>query len=238
MPSHSFYDRRGYDKRKYYRDRDYSGRTPTSNYDFESYSESYDKMSSKGRRDYENVYDEDFRGYGKSRPEYFYEGKSFDRESNESFESTGRRRRSFGSGDVYGSLESREDFRERYTGEKARSLRKGLKIRSGVSCEFEQDSENEVPVRRGIIPMSLDSRSLQRAVSGSRVRKSSGSSPWDVTEGKYSFFLTVIFKKNLSFPADAHPHKNWKRPASATESERRRNLGQTPTGSDGEKDKR
>ncbi|KAL5292877.1 DAB2 family protein [Megaselia abdita] len=221
MSSHSFYDRRGYDKRKYYRDRDYSGRTPTSNYDFESYNESYDKMSSKGRRDYENVYDEEFRGYGKSRPEYFYEGKSFDRESNESFESVGRRRRSFGSGDVYGSLESREDFRDRYTGEKARSLRKGMnKIRSGVSCEFDQDSENDIHVRRGMAPLSLDSRSLQRPVSGSRIRKSSGSSPWDVAE------------------ADAHTPKNWKRPASATESERRRNLGQTPTGSDGEKDKR
>uniref|UniRef100_T1GH05 Protein disabled n=1 Tax=Megaselia scalaris TaxID=36166 RepID=T1GH05_MEGSC len=146
MPSHAFYDRRGYDKRKFYRDREYSGRTPTSNYDFESYSESYDKMSTKGRRDYENVYDEDFRGYGKSRPDYFYEGKSFDRESNESFESAGRRRRSFGSGDVYGSLESREDFRDRYTGEKARSLRKGMKFRSGASCEFEQDSENEVHI--------------------------------------------------------------------------------------------
>lgn len=183
MPSHAFYDRRGYDKRKFYRDREYSGRTPTSNYDFESYSESYDKMSTKGRRDYENVYDEDFRGYGKSRPDYFYEGKSFDRESNESFESAGRRRRSFGSGDVYGSLESREDFRDRYTGEKARSLRKGMKFRSGASCEFEQDSENEVHIGRRA-PISLDSRSLQRPVSGSRIRKSSGSSPWDVAEGR------------------------------------------------------
>lgn len=131
--------------------------------------------------------------------------KSFDRESLESYESANRRRRSFGSGnDVYGSLDSREDYRgerdrdrERDREQmKTRSLRKPTttsgKLRISGDIDYEQDSEQDFQQRPGV-------RSLQRpsqlggdvglpssAAGGSqRLRKSSGSSPWD-GEGKFS----------------------------------------------------
>ncbi|XP_055915340.1 protein disabled isoform X2 [Eupeodes corollae] len=248
-PSHLTYDRRdykGYDKRKYYRE------YMRPNYDFEPYGESPDTKDRKmplyygdgsfekikpTRRDYENIYEENFgsgpRSY-KSR-DYIYERdrKSFDRDSVESYESSSRRRKSFGSGDVYGSLESREEFRERYMGgpEKTRSLRKGMKMRlpagSGIvpGDDYDQDSEPEVQSRR---VGQIDSRSLQRPTQGpQRMRKSSGSSPWDGEEP----------------PPPGHAQKGWKRPSSASESERRlaesrRAMGNTPSGSDGEKDRR
>uniref|UniRef100_T1GH04 Uncharacterized protein n=1 Tax=Megaselia scalaris TaxID=36166 RepID=T1GH04_MEGSC len=53
-----------------------------------------------------------------------------------------------------------------------------------------------------------------------------------------SFALDIASVILVSIFGDGHNSKNWKRPGSATETERRRNLGQTPTGSDGEKDKR
>ncbi|XP_032598970.1 protein disabled [Drosophila grimshawi] len=199
--------------------------------------------------DYENVYEERRSPMGpsyKSRPEYLYERerdrdrdrerererKSFDRESVESFESSTRRRRSFGSGgDVYGSLDSRDEYRERDRELKTRSLRKpatsaAAKLRVTGDIDYEQDSEQDFQQRQ---------RSLQRpsqlggdVVPGAapqRLRKSSGSSPWDGEEP--------------SLPGQ----KSWKRPASAAETERRLAesrraavLAQTP--SDGEKDRR
>ncbi|XP_055845408.1 protein disabled isoform X2 [Episyrphus balteatus] len=248
-PSHLTYDRRdykGYDKRKYYRE------YMRPNYDFEPYGESPDtkdrkmplyygdgnfEKSKPPRRDYENIYEENFGGGPRSYKsrDYIYERdrKSFDRDSVESYESAGRRRKSFGSGDVYGSLESREEFRERYMGgpEKTRSLRKGMKMRlpagSGMvpGDDYDQDSETEVQSRR---VGQIDSRSLQRPTQGpQRMRKSSGSSPWDGEEP----------------PPPGHGQKGWKRPSSASESERRlaesrRAMGNTPSGSDGEKDRR
>jgi len=127
------------------------------------------------------------------------ERKSFDRESLESYESATRRRRSFGSGnDVYGSLDSRDDYRgererdrERDREQmKTRSLRKPTttsgKLRISGDIDYEQDSEQDFQQRPGV-------RSLQRpsqlggdvvlpsnaVVGPQRLRKSSGSSPWD-----------------------------------------------------------
>ncbi|XP_026833283.1 protein disabled isoform X4 [Drosophila erecta] len=171
--------------------------------------------------------------------------KSFDRESLESYESATRRRRSFGSGnDVYGSLDSRDDYRgdrerdrERDREQmKTRSLRKPTttsgKLRISGDIDYEQDSEQDFQQRSGV-------RSLQRpsqiggdvvlpsnaAAGPQRLRKSSGSSPWDGEEP--------------ALPGQ----KSWKRPASAAETERRlaesrraAALGQTP--SDGEKERR
>ncbi|XP_039229512.1 protein disabled isoform X5 [Drosophila yakuba] len=171
--------------------------------------------------------------------------KSFDRESLESYESATRRRRSFGSGnDVYGSLDSRDDYRgdrerdrERDREQmKTRSLRKPTttsgKLRISGDIDYEQDSEQDFQQRSGV-------RSLQRpsqiggdvvlpsnaVVGPQRLRKSSGSSPWDGEEP--------------ALPGQ----KSWKRPASAAETERRlaesrraAALGQTP--SDGEKERR
>nr|XP_036220077.1 protein disabled isoform X3 [Bactrocera oleae] len=265
----SSYDRRsGYDKRsKYYRD------YARPNYDFDDYGDSpHDRYRDAGsfekpkvgrRSDYENIYDEGrspmsgiigssgggSSGYKTRGGDYMYDRdrKSFDRESVESFESATRRRRSFGSGDVYGSMESHEEFRERYGPEKTRSLRKGMKLRATGDIDYEQDSENDFHQRTRMssggnsinVP---DTRSLQRPsqlISGNtgsnmsmgpgqpRARKSSGSSPWDGEEPP--------------LPGQ----KSWKRPTSAADSERRLAesrrvavLGQTPSGSDGEKDRR
>ncbi|XP_049313242.1 protein disabled isoform X4 [Bactrocera dorsalis] len=265
----SSYDRRsGYDKRsKYYRD------YARPNYDFDDYGDSpheryrdagsFEKPKVGRRSDYENIYDEGrspmsgiigssgggSSGYKTRGGDYMYdrERKSFDRESVESFESATRRRRSFGSGDVYGSMESHEEFRERYGPEKTRSLRKGMKLRATGDIEYEQDSENDFHQRTrmsggGSSVNIPDTRSLQRpsqlisSNTGStmsmgpgqpRARKSSGSSPWDGEEPP--------------LPGQ----KSWKRPSSAADSERRlaesrrvAALGQTPSGSDGEKDRR
>lgn len=90
------------------------------------------------------------------------ERKSFDRESLESYESATRRRRSFGSGnDVYGSLDSRDDYRgererdrERDREQmKTRSLRKPTttsgKLRISGDIDYEQDSEQDFQQRSG-----------------------------------------------------------------------------------------
>uniref|UniRef100_W8ACH3 Protein disabled n=1 Tax=Ceratitis capitata TaxID=7213 RepID=W8ACH3_CERCA len=254
----SSYDRRsGYDKRsKYYRD------YARPNYDFDDYGDRYrdagtfEKPKSGRRADYENIYDDGRSPLGggggagvigsyKSRAsDYMYdrERKSFDRDSVESYESATRRRRSFGSGDVYGSMESHEDFRERYGPEKTRSLRKSIKLRATGDIDYEQDSESDFHRTRmgsGANIMNVtDTRSLQRpnqlnsaggssamGVGQTRARKSSGSSPWD----------------EPPLPGQ----KSWKRPSSAADSERRlaesrrvATLGLTPSGSDGEKDRR
>lgn len=152
--------------------------------------------------DYENVYDERRSPMSyKARPEYLYERererdrerererKSFDRESVESFGSSTRRRRSFGSGgDVYGSLDSRDEYRERDREQlKTRSLRKPAtssgKLRVTGDIDYEQDSEQDFQQRQ-----EQRQRSLQRpsqlggdvgVAPQQRLRKSSGSSPWD-----------------------------------------------------------
>lgn len=117
-----------------------------------------------------------------------------------------RRRRSYDSGgmpsDPYGSCDSRDDYyRDRggafMSAEKTRSLRKSTKsLRVAGDIDYEQDSEKEYHSQR----TRADSRSLQRPsqltsvnissnVAGGasaaalssqgRIRKSSGSSPWD-----------------------------------------------------------
>ncbi|KAJ6642969.1 Protein disabled, partial [Pseudolycoriella hygida] len=216
-------DYKMYDKKKYYRDQD------RPSYDFDDYGDEnrkgyYDDYDprSKSQKDYVEFEPEFKRPSHRNLKDFFYkvDKRSFDRESCESYDSAGRRRKSFGSGDMYGSADSREDFRERYTSaEKIRVIRKGQKQRSIE--EYEQDSEGDLVLRRG----PGDTRSLQRPAL-TRPRKSSGSSPWDGEE------LTPTSSQ-----------KSWKRPASASESERRlaenrRSLTHTLPGSDGEKDKR
>ncbi|KAG4073767.1 hypothetical protein HA402_000991 [Bradysia odoriphaga] len=207
-------DYKMYDKKKYYRDYD------RPSYDFDEYDD-YDPRT-KSRKDYDEFEPGFKRPSHRNPKEYFYkvDKRSFDRESCESYDSASRRRKSFGSGDMYGSADSREDFRERYTSaEKIRGIRKAAKQRSNE--EYEQDSEGDVVLRRA----PGDTRSLQRPALA-RPRKSSGSSPWDGEE------LTPTSSQ-----------KSWKRPASASESERRltesrRALTHTLPGSDGEKDRR
>lgn len=219
-----------YDRWKYYRG-DYSSSRSTAGYDggYENedtnkpikYYEEFEMTRAKARRDFEDMYEPGGGGGGfgrgsaggghKSSKDYFYdrEKRSFDRESNESFDSAAggcRRRKSYGSGDMYGSLDSREEFRDRYgvPPEKNRSLRsKSMKqhVQQQLSNEdYEQDSDGEMvvvvgpPPQRRVIPG--DSRSLQRPSTQSmRPRKSSGSSPWD-GEGKFSFiYSSTIYAK-------------------------------------------
>lgn len=187
-----------------------------------SYYDDYEQRV-KGRKEYDDdlfespasSFSRDARSH-KTAKEYFYdrgscgggggssEKRSFDRESMDSYDS-GRRKKSFGgSGDMYGSLGSQEEFRERYVPvDKIRSLRgsgKGVMKQQRSHEEYDQDSEGDVMLHRGSGPG--DSRSLQRP-SGSagptRPRKSSGSSPWD-GEGilphyfdKFSCCCTLIF---------------------------------------------
>lgn len=150
---------------------------------------------------------------------YERDRKSFDRESLESYDGSNvpqrRRRRSYDSGgmpsDPYGSCDSRDDYhRERHymTTEKSRSLRKSLKsLRVTGDIDYEQDSEKEYHYRDQ--RTRCDTRSLQRPSqlstqggsvlpggttgplgSQSRIRKSSGSSPWD-GEGKKTRYKLV-----------------------------------------------
>lgn len=149
--------------------------------------------------DYENVYEERRSPMSyKSRPEYLYERererdrerererKSFDRESVESFESSTRRRRSFGSGgDVYGSLDSRDEYRERdREALKTRSLRKPttssgkLRVATG-DIDYEQDSEQDFQRQRSLQRPSQLGGDVVPGGAAQRLRKSSGSSPWD-----------------------------------------------------------
>lgn len=193
---------KGYDKRKYYREYARPG------YEIGEYDD-YDQQQQRaktGRKEYDDMY-ESMPSFGmrslKSAKEFYYERdkRSFDRESTESFDSVGRRRKSFGSGDMYGSLDSRGrgggagtggggDYRDRYmSNERKRSLRKLNKTQRSNEEEYEQDSDSEI--RRG----TADTRSLQR--SGSRPRKSSGSSPWD-GEGKHLSTLFLLLQCNLS----------------------------------------
>lgn len=183
-----------YDKRKYYHN--YS----RPDYDFDNYGDMgsgfkdkkisyYDDYEQrvKCRKDYDDMFEPTFSRDSrmhKSAKEFFYdrEKRSFDRDSMESYDSTGRRRKSFGSGDMYGSLGSQEEFRERYgASEKMRSLRKGMKPQRSNE-EYDQDSDGEMVMHRA----PGDTRSLQRPPQGSRIRKSSGSSPWD-GEGKSKY---------------------------------------------------
>ncbi|XP_059609175.1 protein disabled isoform X2 [Phlebotomus argentipes] len=232
-----------YDKRKYF-----GSYARTGDYDFEGYddAEAYEMARGReaagkaSRKEYVDVFEAVSTGGAFERSssrdrikprEYYYDRKSFDRESGESYDSGCGGR--FGNRDAtYGSLEvMRDDYidRSRYlSAEKSRSLRKGIR-RSTEDDGYEQDSDGEMGTRR-----PGDTRSLQRPPQGSgRPRKSSGSSPWDGEE-----VTPTGQTKTASLAA-------WKRPASASESERRlaesrRMLshGTTLSGSDGEKDRR
>lgn len=166
---------KGYDKRKYVRD---YGRP----YEMDDYG-NYDSQAKHGRKGYvDELYENssNFSMRSKVPKEYFYEREkhSFDRDSTESFESNGRRRKSFGSGgDMCGGF----NYRERYSSaDRKRSLRKSNKTQRSNEEEYEQDSDGDAGLHR--LPPT-ETRSLQR-----RPRKSSGSSPWD-GEGKFDSFI-------------------------------------------------
>lgn len=213
-------DYKSYDKRKYHREycrpsdydfdpyRDSVKLSGSKDRKLNYYENDYDRRGGGGgsggsqqapvvrRNDYDDMMfdatcdreSRDSRGSHKSARGYSYERdrdrKSFDRESADSYES-GRRRKSFGSQEIYGSLDSRGEYRDRHLPvavEKTRSWRKGM--RSRPEEEYEQDSESEAGRR-----YSGDARSLHRTAPA-RLRKSSGSSPWD-GEGLLDYFFCV-----------------------------------------------
>ncbi|XP_065078494.1 protein disabled isoform X2 [Ochlerotatus camptorhynchus] len=214
LPPYDRRDYKNYDKRKYYRER---GRP---NYDYDHYGEGYDQRMMKGRMDYEDVYERGPRDSRAAR-EYFYERdrKSFDRDSNESYE-----RRSFGSGDIYGSLDSRGDYRDRdryLSLDKSRPLRRGMRNAGSARLDDpDQDSEGETVGGR-----RADTNSLHRSSQNIRGKQHQvvDDEVWGVSMGG-----------KLA----------WKRPSSASEQERRYNESRrmmtntTLPGSDGEKDRR
>lgn len=146
-----------------------------------NYYENFEQRAKGARKEYDDPYDDAFGIRAHTAPkDFFYDREkcSFDRESIESYDSNGRRRKSFGSCEMYGSLDSRgrEEFRERYTSaDRKRSMRRANKNQRSNEEDYEQDSEGEGVMRR----VPSDNKSLQRAAQSGRPRKSSGSSPWD-----------------------------------------------------------
>ncbi|KFB51457.1 AGAP006528-PA-like protein [Anopheles sinensis] len=274
LPPPAGYDRReykaGYDKRKYYREREPSrggsGGGGRSSYDYDPYGGD----GGYGRR---SEYDDGGGGGGYERPsrdsraarEYFYERerKSFDRESNESYDS--RERRSFGgSGDLYGSLDSRAEYRERdryLSLDKSRSLRRGMRNAGSARLDqdLDQDSEGDLmggmggggrSSGGGVNSLHRSSQNIGRAGSKQTQQQQQQQQSqmmldddvWGFTKG--------------GAPVGGGGTMPWKRPSSATEQEGRRynegRRGVCPSGggaggsggmhgavgSDGEKDRR
>ncbi|XP_052859807.1 protein disabled [Anopheles cruzii] len=258
------YDRReykNYDKRKYYREREPSrgsGSGGRSSYDYDPYGgDGYGRRS-----DYDDGYERPGCRDSREAREYFYERdrKSFDRESNESYDS--RERRSFGSGDLYGSLDSRAEYRERERDrdrylslEKSRSLRRGMRNAGSARLDQELDQDSEGDLMGG----------------GTMGRSSAGGGGGGLRGPDGGVNSLHRSSQNIGGRPGKHQQHHqpmlldddvwgvakgaapWKRPSSATEQERRyegvrqRSVGgpghggtgsSNLAGSDGEKDRR
>ncbi|EAA11384.4 AGAP006528-PA [Anopheles gambiae str. PEST] len=266
------YDRReygkGYDKRKYYREREPSRGGSGGRYDYDPYGGDGGYGGRRGA-DYDEgvVYERPSRDSRAAR-EYFYERerKSFDRESNESYDSR-ERQRSFGSGDIYGSLDSRAEYRERdryLSLDKSRSLRRGMRNAGSARLDQELDQDSEGDLIGGMMGGSGRSGGGLRDAGGNSLHRSSqnigrgggggGSKQqqqqqmmmmldddvWGVTKGGGGVGSAATMP--------------WKRPSSATEQQEQRRYneaggrsgrgmgpvvgGTSLAGSDGEKDRR
>jgi disabled homolog 2 len=238
------YDRRGgsssvgYDRRKYYR----GGR---SGHDYE-YDDPYSEAGGRGhrrtsggklRKDYDDEYEAHYGGSGSRSDlsrgrDYFYERdkRSFDRESNESYESGvgGRRRKSFGSGDVYVDRYPAPPHPD------TRSLRRGVSGRNNLRKQHPddtQDSESDVMTgsgRRsgGSGDMNVPQRRQQQKMAMEE------DEVWGPVPGSGEF-------EPSRSSGNVSTQKSWNRPSSASESERRladrnRILMNPLSGSDGE----
>ncbi|XP_035791589.1 protein disabled-like isoform X2 [Anopheles albimanus] len=260
------YDRRDYKgyadggKRKYYREREQSrGR---SSYDYDPYTGGGGGdggYGGRGRVDYDDTYG--CRGDAREAREYFYdrERKSFDRESNESYDSR-ERRSGFGSGDLYGSLDSRAEYREqrdrdrdRYLSlDKGRSLRRGMRNAGSARLdqELDQDSEGDLmgggmmggrsSTGGGVNSLHRSSQNIGRMGGG---KHGHGQQQQQQQQMLMDDDVWGVAAKGAGAP--------WKRPSSATEQDRRYDGGSgrrsgppggvgpsNQIGSDGEKDRR
>uniref|UniRef100_A0AAG5D718 PID domain-containing protein n=1 Tax=Anopheles atroparvus TaxID=41427 RepID=A0AAG5D718_ANOAO len=276
LPPPAGYDRRdykaGYDKRKYYREREPSrggsggGGGGRSSYDYDSYGggdggygrrSDYDDGGGGGGGGYERPSRD-----SRAAREYFYERerKSFDRESNESYDS--RERRSFGgSGDLYGSLDSRAEYRERdryLSLDKSRSLRRGMRNAGSARLDQELDQDSEGDLMGGMGGGRAGGgggvNSLHR--SSQNIGRSSKQAQQQQQQQQQQLAPQMLdddvwgFSKGAGGPGGTMP---WKRPSSATEQQEQRRYnevrrgvgpggmhpaGSALVGSDGEKDRR
>uniref|UniRef100_A0A182JVT9 PID domain-containing protein n=1 Tax=Anopheles christyi TaxID=43041 RepID=A0A182JVT9_9DIPT len=268
-PAYDRRDYKGYDKRKYYREREPSrgGSGGGGRYDYDPYGG--DGYGGRRGGDYdEGVYERPSRDTRAAR-EYFYERerKSFDRESNESYDSR-ERQRSFGSGDIYGSLDSRAEYRERdryLSLDKSRSLRRGLRNAGSARLDQELDQDSEGDLIGGMMGSGRSGggggggglrdvggnslhRSSQNIGRGSKQQQQHqmmmmlDDDVWGISKGGGSGGGGVGSAATMP----------WKRPSSATEQQEQRRYneggrsgrGMVPVGgtnlvgSDGEKDRR
>uniref|UniRef100_A0A182RU55 PID domain-containing protein n=1 Tax=Anopheles funestus TaxID=62324 RepID=A0A182RU55_ANOFN len=254
-PAYDRRDYKSYDKRKYYRDREPSrgGSGGGGRYDYDPY---VGDGGYGGRRpDYDDgMYERPSRDSRAAR-EYFYERerKSFDRESNESYDSR-ERQRSFGSGDIYGSLDSRAEYRERdryLSLDKSRSLRRGLRNAGSARLDQDLDQDSEGDLMGGMVG---GGRSGLRDVGGNSLHRSSqniGRGSKQQQQQQMMMMLDDDVWGVSKGGASAAATMPWKRPSSATEQQQeqrrynegggRSGRGMVPVGgpgSDGEKDRR
>ncbi|XP_049298469.1 protein disabled isoform X2 [Anopheles funestus] len=254
-PAYDRRDYKSYDKRKYYREREPSrgGSGGGGRYDYDPY---VGDGGYGGRRpDYDDgMYERSSRDSRAAR-EYFYERerKSFDRESIESYDSR-ERQRSFGSGDIYGSLDSRAEYRERdryLSLDKSRSLRRGLRNAGSARLDQDLDQDSEGDLMGGMVG---GGRSGLRDVGGNSLHRSSqniGRGSKQQQQQQMMMMLDDDVWGVSKGGASAAATMPWKRPSSATEQQQeqrrynegggRSGRGMVPVGgpgSDGEKDRR
>ncbi|XP_053672338.1 protein disabled [Anopheles nili] len=266
-PAYDRRDYKNYDKRKYYRDRDPprggsgGGGGGRSNYDYDPYGGDVPSGYGGRRSDYDDgVYERPSRDSRAAR-EYFYdrERKSFDRESNESYDSR-ERQRSFGSGDIYGSLDSRAEYRDRdryLSLDKSRSLRRGLRNAGSARLDQELDQDSEGDLMGGMIGGGRSGSGLRDGGGNSLHRSSQNIGRGSKQQQQQQMMMMLDddvwgVTKGGAGSAATMP---WKRPSSATEQQEQRryneggrNRGMMPSGghlggvnlagSDGEKDRR
>uniref|UniRef100_A0A182T588 Uncharacterized protein n=1 Tax=Anopheles maculatus TaxID=74869 RepID=A0A182T588_9DIPT len=256
-PAYDRRDYKGYDKRKYYREREPSRGGSGGRYDYDPYA---GDAGYGGRRpDYDDgMYEPRPSRDSRAAREYFYERerKSFDRESNESYDSR-ERQRSFGSGgDIYGSLDSRAEYRERdryLSLDKSRSLRRGLRNAGSARLDQDLDQDSEGDLMGGMMGggggRSGGGNSLHR--SSQNIGRGSKQQQQQQMMMMLDDDVWGVSKGSGSGAGGTMP---WKRPSSATEQQEQRRYneggggrsgrgmmpagGTNLVGSDGEKDRR
>ncbi|XP_035910047.1 protein disabled isoform X1 [Anopheles stephensi] len=261
-PAYDRRDYKGYDKRKYYREREPSRGGSGGRYDYEPYG---GEAGYGGRRaDYDDGMYEPRPGRdARAAREYFYERerKSFDRESNESYDSRERQQRSFGSGDIYGSLDSRTEYRERdryLSLDKSRSLRRGLRNAGSARLDQELDQDSEGDLMGGGM-MGGGGRSMGGGNSLHRSSQNIGRASKQQQQQQQQQQMMMMLDDDVWGAAKGGGSgagtMPWKRPSSATEQQEQRRYnegggrsgrgggmmpagGTTLVGSDGEKDRR
>ncbi|XP_050073184.1 protein disabled [Anopheles maculipalpis] len=259
-PAYDRRDYKGYDKRKYYREREPSRGGSGGRYDYDPYTG--DAGYGGRRSDYDDgMYEPRPSRDSRAAREYFYERerKSFDRESNESYDSRDRQR-SFGSGDIYGSLDSRAEYRERdryLSLDKSRSLRRGLRNAGSARLDQDLDQDSEGDLMGGM--MGGGGGGGGRSGGGNSLHRSSQNIGRASKQQQQQQMMMMLdddvwgVSKGASSAAGTMP---WKRPSSATEQQEQRRYneggagggrsgrgmipaaGTNLVGSDGEKDRR